>query len=150
MSALLPPWILAMARKLADSRHLAFVVERRALLVACAPVHALEGQIAADEQTALPGERLIERGAERADGGNGGDAERDADHEDGEAAGAGAKLAKGNRERKRQMTAACRPGRSEIGCGHEAAARRLAPPSSPGRRRGLRCGRSAWRAQGHG
>ena len=48
-------------------RHLAFVVERRALLFARAPVHALEGQIAADEQTALPGESLVERRAERAD-----------------------------------------------------------------------------------
>ena len=79
--------------KACQFRHLAFVVERRALLFARAPVHALEGQIAADEQTALPGESLVERCAERADRGNGGNAKRDADHENDEAAGPGAELA---------------------------------------------------------
>ena len=99
-----------MARKLADSGHPAFAVERGALLGACPPVHALEGEIAADEQAALAGKGRIEGGAERADGGDGHDAERDAQHEDGEAAGAGAKLAKGNSERKRQADTSCRAG----------------------------------------
>ena len=78
-----------------------------------------------------PGERLIERGAERADGGDGDDAKRDAEHEDGEAAGAGAKLAKGDGERKRQADSRrAGPGEAMIGGGHDAAARRLAPRRS--------------------
>jgi hypothetical protein len=59
-----------------------------------APVHALEGEIAADEEPPLSGERRVEGGAERADGGNGGDAKRDTDHENGETARSGAELAK--------------------------------------------------------
>mgnify|MGYP003694613075 CR=1 FL=1 len=90
-------------------------------------------------------------GAERADGGNGGDAKRDAQHEDGEAAGAGAELAQGDSERKRQALTACRRGCDEVGGGHDARGLALgARRSSPGRRRGSRCGRSAWRASGHG
>ncbi len=47
----------------------------------------------------------VERGRQRADRRHGGDAKRDAEHEDGEAAGAGAELAQRDRERKRQPEA---------------------------------------------
>jgi hypothetical protein len=42
----------------------------------------LEGEIAADEQPALPRECLLERGGKRADGGDGGHAKRYAQHKD--------------------------------------------------------------------
>ena len=90
-------------------------------------MHAFEGEIAADEQAPLPGERRVEGGAERADGGNGGDAERDADHKNGEAAGSGTELAQRDGKCKRQPQAAPRRRRSVVGGGHDAAARRLAP-----------------------
>ena len=99
------------------------VVERRALLGAGPPVHALEGEIAADEHAPLAGQRLVERGAERADGGNGGDAERDAEHEDGEPAGAGAELAQ--RDGEAQAAAETRRGRA--GEARSAAVTRLRP-----------------------
>src|SRR5262249_61869682 len=89
------------------------------------PVHALEGETAADEQAPLGGERRIEGRTERADGGNGHHAERDTQHEDCEAAGAGAKLAKRDGESERQAQTTCRRGCYEARGSHDAALRRL-------------------------
>ncbi len=96
-----------MARKLAEFGHLAKAVERGALFGVGATVHALEREVAADQQTPLAGESRIEGGAERADGGHGHDAEGDAQNEDGEAAGAGAKLAQRDSQGERQARALC-------------------------------------------
>ena len=80
----------AEARRFAD---LAQRIERRALFGIGLAVDQLEGEIAADQKAALPRQRLVERCRQRADRRHGGDAERDAEHEHGEAAGAGAELA---------------------------------------------------------
>ena len=78
-------------------RHLPHLVERRALVLARPAMHALEGEIAADKKPPLAGERLVEGGAERSDGRDGGDAERDAGDEDDESASARSQLAKRDR-----------------------------------------------------
>ena len=85
--------------------HLAQRIERRALFGVGLAVDQLEGEIAADQEASLPRQCLLERGRQRADRRHGGDAKGDAEHEDGEAAGAGAQLAQGDRERQRQPQA---------------------------------------------
>ncbi len=73
-------------------------------------MHALIGDVAADQRPSLPRQGLVEGGAERAYCRDGGDPEGDAQHEDEKAAGPGAKLAQRNRQRERQPDArAARP-----------------------------------------
>jgi hypothetical protein len=83
--------------------HLAQGFERRPLGAVGLAVDQLEGEIAADEQPPLPRQCLVERGRKRADGGDGGDAEGDAQHENGEPAGAGAQLPQGDGQGKRKL-----------------------------------------------
>ena len=73
------------------------------LLVIGLAVDQLEREVAADQRAPLAGERLIERGGERADGSDRRDAERDAQHENCEPAGARAKLAERDGERQPEL-----------------------------------------------
>ncbi len=78
-------------------------LECRVLLVIGLAVDQLEREIAADQRAPLAGERLVERGGERADGSDRRDAKRDAEHENGEPAGARAELAERDGERQSEL-----------------------------------------------
>ena len=60
----------------------------------------LEREIATDEHSSLLRERLVECRRQRTDGGNRGDAKRDAQHEDGKSARARAQFAQCNAQRQ--------------------------------------------------
>ena len=66
-------------------------------------VDQLERKVAADERASLTGKRVVERGGERADGSDRGDAKRDAQHENCEPPGTRAELAERDGERQSEL-----------------------------------------------
>src|SRR4029079_7613140 len=89
----------AKARGFAD---LPLRIERRALVGFGASMHALECDVAADQEPALARQSLLEGCRQRTDRGRGGDAERNAEDKDEKPARAGTEFAGGNRQRERQ------------------------------------------------
>ena len=100
-------------------------LERRPLFRVGLAVDQLEGKIAADQEPALPRQRLVEGGRERADRRHGRDAKSDAEHEHGKPARARAEFAQRHGESELQVEA--RGGLAGARARHDAATLRLTP-----------------------
>ena len=111
-----------------DFRHGAVAFEEGALFRRRLALDQIEGDVAAEDRPALAGDAVGHAAGDRADAGDGGDAERDAGEEDAEAAQAAAQLA--DREARRDGE----PGARAPGVSQAAAPRH----GSPRRRRSIR------------